>query len=182
VRVKPASIFLFVGSSLLLTASVLPKPANLCCQVGETIIFSFVTKAGKTAALCRGPKGAYLVYRFGTAAKLELQYPAKLDAGSWRKFTYWFYTRGGGAQNSGIEDYRLTFENNGAQYTLSDQTTAYYNKQQEEDYRREVAIEVSVNGKDVSIAGNPETVVGELVAVTHDHKVKLDEDMMVAPY
>ncbi|MFD1469967.1 hypothetical protein ACFQ48_17190 [Hymenobacter caeli] len=145
-------------------------------------MFSFKTNGGKTATLCRGPKGSYLVYRFGTAAKVELQYPAKLDASSWRKFTYWFYTRGGGAHNSGIEDYRLTFENNGVQYTLSDQTTAFYNKQQEEDYRREVAVVVTVKGKDVTIAGNLGTTVGELVAVTHDHKVKLDEDMMVAPY
>ena len=165
---------------MLLTASVPPKPVNLC-RTGETVVFSFATKAGKTAALCRGANGSYLVYRFGTAAKVELQYPTKLDASSWQKFTYWSYRRGGGAHNAGLETYRLTFVNNGVEYTIIDEVTALYDKQHEEIYPRAVNVTVTVKGKEVTVVGNSDTAVGELVAVSHDHKVKLAEEMMEEP-
>ena len=169
------SAFALATSVVLLTAGSRPKPVSLC-QAGETVLFSFETKGGKTAALCQGPKGAYLVYRFGTAAKVELQYPATLDASSWRKFTYWSYTRGGGAANSGIETSQLKFKNNGVEYTLSDQTVAFYDKQHEEDYRREVGVDVTMKGKNIVVAGNPATVVGDLYRVKENHKVKVEED------
>jgi hypothetical protein len=174
---KSVSVFFLAASSLLLTASAPPKPANIC-QAGETVVFSFVTKAGKTAALCQGPKEAYLVYRFGTAAKIELQYPAKLDASSWQKFTYWSYHRGGGAHNAGLEIAKLKFTNQGVKYELSDQTSAFYNKQKEEDYRREVGIDVVVKGKTIFVAGDAETAVGDMMGLKDGHKVKFDEDMM----
>lgn len=169
--------FFLAGSSVLLTASAPPKPANLC-QAGETTVFSFRTKGGKTAALCQGPREAYLVYRFGTAAKIELQYPAKLDASSWKKFTYWSYHRGGGAHNAGLEIAQLKFANQGVEYTLSDQTSAFYNKQKEEDYRRDVSIEVVVKGKTVSVGGDGETAVGDMVGLKDNQKVNFDEGMM----
>lgn len=174
--VKLTYAFVLAGSSLLLTASVPPKPANLC-QMGETVVFSFATKAGKTAALCRGSKGAYLVYRFGTAAKVELQYPAKLDASSWQKFTYWAYSRGGGAANEGVESSQLAFKNGGIEYTLSDENRAVYDKNHEEDYRRGVGIDVRIKGKTVSIVGLAATAVGDLSSVKNDGKVKIDEEM-----
>ncbi|MDO7849359.1 hypothetical protein Q5H92_23550 [Hymenobacter sp. M29] len=169
---KPSSTFCLLGSSLLLTASAPPKPANLS-WAGETVIFSFATKTGKTAALCRGPKGAYLVYRFGTAANVELQYPAKLDASSWQKFTYWSYQRG----NPYLGIAELKFQNQGVQYTISDHTSAQYDKQHEEIYPRAVSIWVTVKGKEVSVVGNSDTAVGELDVVRNDHKVKLEKGM-----
>jgi hypothetical protein len=168
---------------LLLSLSAYPpaaaKPpggAATLARTGETTVFAFQTKSGKTAALCRGPKGAYLVYRFGTAAKVELQYPAKLDASSWQKFTYWAYSRGGGASNEGVESSQLAFENGGVEYTLSDETRAVYNKNHEEDYRRSVGIDVKVKGKTVTITGMPATAVGDLFKVKNDGKVKMDEE------
>lgn len=166
---------LLAGSGWLLTAGAPPKPATLC-QAGETPVFSFKTNGGKTATLCRGPKGNYLVYRFGTAAKVELQYPAVLDASSWRKFTYWSYTRGGGASNEGVENSQLSFENGGVNYVIIDETRAFYDKNHEEDYRREVVIYVKIKSKIIPIEGNMTSVVGELSKVQNDHKVKVDVD------
>ena len=160
-----------------LEAAKPPGGAATLARAGETTVFAFQTKAGKTAALCRGPKGTYLVYRFGTAAKVELQYPAKLDASSWQKFTYWSYTRGGGAANEGMEASQLQFTNGGVEYTLTDVTRAYYTRQHEEDYRREVGIDVKVKGKPVSIIGIAATAVGDLFKVKEDGKVKIDEEM-----
>jgi hypothetical protein len=154
-----------------------PGGAVTLARAGETTVFAFQTKSGKAAALCRGPKGAYLVYRFGTAAKVELQYPAKLDASSWQKFTYWSYSRGGGASNEGVESSQLAFKNGGIEYTLSDETRAVYDKNHEEDYRRGVGIDVKVKGKTISITGIAATAVGNLSAVKNDGKVKIDEEM-----
>jgi hypothetical protein len=160
-----------------LTAAKPPGGTPTLARAGETTVFAFQTKSGKTAALCRGAKGAYLVYRFGTAAKVELQYPAKLDASSWQKFTYWSYTRGGGAANAGVESAQLRFENGGVAYTLTDETRAYYTRQHEEDYRRAVGIDVTVNSKTISVNGVSSTAVGDLANVQNDHKVKVDEEM-----
>ncbi|WP_345237756.1 hypothetical protein [Hymenobacter saemangeumensis] len=117
------------------------------------------------------------MYRFGTPGKVELQYPAALNASSWQKFTYWSYTRGGGAANAGRETSQLKFENAGVEYTLSDETIAGYDKNREEVYRREVGIDVLVKGKNILVKGSPNTVVGGLYKVRDDNKVKIDEDM-----
>jgi hypothetical protein len=175
--VNVVSAFLWGSGCLLLVANTPPKPATMC-RAGETVVFSFRTKGGKTVALCQGPKEAYLVYRFGTTAKMELEYPAKLDASSWRKFTYWSYHRGGGAHNAGLEIAELKFVNQGVEYTLSDQTSAFYNKQKEEDYRREVGVEVAVKGKTISINGDAETAVGDMMGLKNGNKVKFDATMM----
>ena len=153
-----------------------PGPAKLC-HAGEAKVFSFVTTRGKTVCLCQGPKAAYLVYRFGTAAKTELQYPAVLDASSWQKFTYWPYHRGGGVANAGMEFYQLSFRNGGAEYTLIDQTSAYLTKDKEEDYHREVSLDVVLNGKPLSIPVRQGSVSGGLYLSDEQSKrVKLKEE------
>jgi hypothetical protein len=60
----------------------IPGRINALRRPGETRLFSFETANGKTAVLCEGAKKAHLVYRFGTAAKVELQYPIILTASS----------------------------------------------------------------------------------------------------
>ncbi|WP_139925822.1 hypothetical protein [Hymenobacter sp. DG01] len=139
------------------------KPApDVLRRPGERTILSFVTSSGKTASVCEGPKAAYLVYRFGTAAKTELQYPAVLDSSSWRKFTYWPYHRPGGVANAGMENYELSFKNGGAQYTLVDHTEAYLMKGGEENYRRTVSFNVVLNGKALDITVRQASVNGDL--------------------
>lgn len=155
-----------------------PKPApDVLRRAGETTLFSFVTAGGKTASLCEGPKAAYLVYRFGTAAKIELQYPSVLDATSWQKFTYWSYHRGGGVANAGEELSRLSFKNGGIEYQLYDNTHAFVNKAKEEDYRREVGVYVVLKGKEVRVVGKESSTVGDLY-LTDDQRerVKVSEE------
>lgn len=84
----------------------------------EVCVFSFQTKAGKTVALSKEKKGAYLVYRFGKPGNVELEYPAKKDGDSWKRFQYNTYSRGGGKENAGMEIYNVMFENNGFRYVL----------------------------------------------------------------
>lgn len=137
-------------------------PADVLRRPGEAIVFSFVTKSGKVASLCEGPKGKYLVYRFGTAAKTDLQYPAVLDASSWQKFTYWSYHRGGGVANAGEELCQLSFKNKGVEYLLYDEMHAFMNKAKEEDSHHEVGIDVGLKGKQVRLVGTEPSIVGSL--------------------
>ena len=153
-----------------LSPDVLRKP-------GETTVFSFITSSGKTASLCEGPGGAYLVYRFGTAAKTELQYPAVLDASSWRKFTYWAYHRGGGMANAAEELHQLSFKNGDAEYQLYDDTHAFMNKAKEEDYRRQVGVYVLLKGKEVRVAGKEPSISGDLYLTDEQReRVKVSEE------
>ncbi|HCC06729.1 MAG TPA: hypothetical protein DEP72_00990 [Clostridiales bacterium] len=59
----------------------------------EEIIYSFKTDNGKTVSICTPQKTYdYIVYRYGTKKKVELEYP-KDKADSWSKFKYSTYTR-----------------------------------------------------------------------------------------
>ena len=140
------------------------KPAlNALRRPGEDVLFSFETKRGKTVSLCEGPKGAYLVYRFGTPAKVELQYPAVLDTSSWRKFSYFSAHLGGGTENESGEVHQLSFMNESVSYVLDDLEYSSIGKNREENYRREVSVSVTVNDKTLSIAGEADTAYGNLV-------------------
>ena len=136
------------------------KPApDVLRRPGETTVFSFITSRGKTVSLCEGPRSAYLVYRFGTAAKTELQYPAVLDASSWQKFTYFRYSRGGGLANAGRSEYRLSFRNAKVNYELYDMEHVEAGRGGDEVYLRDVGIELSAGG---TISGKEATVRGSL--------------------
>ena len=127
-------------------------------------MFSFRTYRGKTVSLCEGPRGAYLVYRFGTAAKVELQYPAVLDARSWEKFKYSWYFRGGGLANAAHTDASLKFQNGKVTYQLYDTEHAEEGEDGEETYLREVGMHISTDaGVIADIAGNELTAQGGIM-------------------
>lgn len=156
-----AAVWLLAGSSLFGQG----KPAsNVLRRPGETTMFSFRTTGGKTVSLCEGPKGAYLVYRFGTAAKVELQYPAVLDASSWKKFAYAWYFRGGGLANAGHSDASLTFRNGKITYELYDMEHAEEGQDGEETYPREVGMHISNStGIIADISGDESTARGGIM-------------------
>jgi hypothetical protein len=153
----------------------IPDHVNALSRPGETKIFSFKTAGGKTAVLCEGPKGSYLVYRFGTVTKVELQYPTVLTANSWRKFTYFSYHR---MATPVAERYRLSFSNGGNEYTLFDMTEAVTTKSGDEDYAREVGVSITLpKGKVITIDGKLSSVQGALVLSEEQQaRVKQEED------
>ncbi|MBK9736980.1 MAG: hypothetical protein IPO92_19325 [Saprospiraceae bacterium] len=74
--------------------------------------------------MCTEKNDAYLLYRYGTKQKIELQYPNSLDSSSWQKFNFDFYFRGRGKSNAGMEENYLSFVNKGIQYTIFHNYTA----------------------------------------------------------
>ena len=153
-----------------------PKPApNVLRQPGETTIFSFKTSRGKTVSLCEGPKGRYLVYRFGTAAKTELQYPAVLDASSWQKFTYFGYHRSAIPVSN---YYRLSFSNGGIKYELYDREEEVIDEDGNEGYPREVGITVDVpKGSNAVFEAEASSVYGGVMLTEEQQqRVKMEGD------
>lgn len=147
------------------------KKATPLCRAGETNLYSFATAGGKTVSLCRGPRDGYLVYRYGTAAKIEMQYPAVLDASSWGKFTYATYLRPSmGGTNSGLDLNHLSFANGGVRYTV------YADFADGEDETLGVGVKWA-GGKDVFIKGRPKSGVGTLIDLRDNDRVKTSDEL-----
>ena len=89
------------------------------CGANEQIIISFRTVTNKrTVSLCADTSGKYLVYRFGTKDHIELQFPSKLDASSWKQFHYMAEWRFGGKANAGFGDLKISFRNFDTEYRI----------------------------------------------------------------
>lgn len=84
----------------------------------EELVYAFKTKKGKYLSVCKDKEDGYLVYRFGNAEKIELQFPKKLDKSSWDKFDSHTYHRGGTAA---MDEDHLSFEINGYRYKIVDE-------------------------------------------------------------
>lgn len=84
----------------------------------EVVVLSFKTKKKKQVFLCRDKDNHYLVYRFGSKPKVELQFPGKLDETSFQKFEYSSYFRGGGVENLAMNLDYLSFTNSGYRYVI----------------------------------------------------------------
>ncbi len=69
--------------------------------------------------LAKDKNDAYIVYRFGTANKVEFEFPEKTKD-SWSKFKYSFWLRGGGAANEGIDLNYVYFGNKEYTYVVYD--------------------------------------------------------------
>jgi hypothetical protein len=135
-------------------------------QSDEEVIFSFKLKSGKYAVLLKGNNESYLVYRFGTNKKVELEYPAELNTASWQKFTYSYYYRGGGKENAGLDLNYVTFETNGFTYKLYDEYSA------EDDSRNTGVLVTDTEGKERDITGTKGSAKGSLVQLRYNEKIR----------
>lgn len=135
----------------------------------ETTIFSFKTKSGKTAVLCKDENEKYIVYRFGKGRKIELEYPAELDNSSWEKFTYSYYFRGGGKMNAGEDLNYVSFENKGFTYKIYSE---YY--AEDESVYNGILV-TDANGKETDVKGINGTADGSLVELRYNEKIRRDQ-------
>lgn len=152
---------------ILMLFWALPSLAQLI-KKGESEIFRFKTKAGKTAIVCKGENESYLVYRFGTNGNIELEYPSELNESSWQLFTYSYYFRGGGKENAGLDLNYLTFTNNSYTYKL-------YQEYSAEDNSEAAGIIVTDKDlKETDIKAVKNSVKGSLIDLRYIDKVNLD--------
>jgi hypothetical protein len=157
------SIFLFLPFISLCQGN--PRVSENLCYKNEALIFSFHTSNGnKVVSLIKEKNGKYLVYRFGTKVKLELEYPNKLDTTSWKAFTLNGYKRFGGKANDALTDYTISFTNKGVTYEL-------YESSKDEGNFNEIGVKVTINGKQTNIKGNNKTKIGSLLRLDNESMI-----------
>ncbi|WP_320815602.1 hypothetical protein [Flavobacterium sp.] len=97
---------------------------NNYVKSNEVELYSFRTFEGKKLSICKDTLDEYLVYRFGTEEKVELEFP-KDKSKSWDLFMYNYYLRGGGIQNEGMDENNLSFTIGKYKYKIYDN---YYSR------------------------------------------------------
>ena len=149
-----SSIFLLL---LFSSATIAQKRIDygVLQRPGEEVVFGFtLKKTNKIVLVCSQKDNKYMVYRFGTKDKVELQYPSVLNAASWKAFRYSGYSRGG-MNNSPMEMHSLTFTNNHVTYKISEDWDG--------DHHASWAdIIIDLNGKKTKLAGNASSKNGSL--------------------
>jgi hypothetical protein len=128
---------------------------GLLQKPGEEVIFGFSLKnSNKIVLVCCQKDDKYIVYRFGTKDKVELQYPSVLNAASWKAFRYSGYSRSG-IDNSPMEMHSLTFTNSHINYKI-------YEDWEGDHHGSDAGIVVTVNGKKTKLTGNVPSKNGSL--------------------
>lgn len=141
-------LFVPFAMSLVANYSMAAKPAFLC-TASEQVVFACQLKNGKMATLCASKvinaSTGYVQYRYGTAKKLELEYPAQRALPKGHFFISSTMYSGGGAS-------RVRFKNGEAEYFLFDSMVRTNFKAGEPNNPEiESGIEVRQQGKPASV-------------------------------
>ncbi|RYJ41459.1 hypothetical protein [Flavobacterium beibuense] len=102
-------LLLFSLASFAQTDYVLPN---------EEAVFSFQTEKGKQMMLAKDVDDEYMVYRFGTVNKIELESKREKTADGFSGFKYSGYARHGGPENEGMMLDYLAFTNGDYKYVI----------------------------------------------------------------
>ena len=117
-------------------------------------------------SLCADTSGKYLVYRFGTKEHIELQFPAELDATSWKQFHYRGEWRFGGKSNAGFGDLKIYFKNVDTGYEI-------FESWNDEDNSKLRGIEVKSSlTKAKKLLINKTSVIGTLMRLNDYHEIE----------
>jgi hypothetical protein len=165
-------IIFYVFSFFVVQATAPAKLSDRLCCDNEEIIMSFKTKNQKVISVCKEKKGKYLVYRFGTKDKIELQFPGKLDKDSWKQFHYRGAWRFGGKANAGFGDLELKFKNINTTYRL-------FEEWNDEDGSTDFGLEVETTGtKAKNLVIDKSSKIGSLMRLNDASQInnELDEE------
>ena len=162
---------LLTGLLIITTSFNSNSLSDRLCKYNEEIIFSFLLiKNKKIVSLCKDKQGDYLVYRFGTTEKVELEYPQKLDKTSWKTFKLYGAKRFGGKANAGFGDYNISFTNNGVTYKV-------FQNWNDEDETSDIGVDVTIDKKKVILKGDIKSKQGSLIRLDDEQdKIKNTAD------
>ncbi len=157
-----------IESPLNCMDSIKEYKKNLCTD-DEEVLFSFDTSdSSKTLSVCVSKtQPDYIVYRFGTKDKIELEFPEN-KSDSWSKFTYSYYLRGGGSENAGMDMNYLVFNNDGYEYKIYQEYTAI-------DEITQVGLKITdtVGNKETDIKGLSKSIEGGLINLRGNSKINI---------
>lgn len=137
----------------------------------EEVLFSFkVENSPKILSVCLAKtQPDYIVYRFGTKDKIELEFPQNNDSDSWSSFIYSYYLRGGGTENEGMDMNYLVFENGGYEYKVYEE---FIHK--DKDTQVGIRITVKLTKQKTDIKGLSGTIQGSLIKLRDHEKIKIE--------
>jgi hypothetical protein len=142
---------------------------NLCAENEEVLISFPMEDSKKILSVCfEKNQQEYIIYRFGTNEKIELEYPED-KANSWSKFIYSYYLRAGGSENEGLDLNYLTFESNGYSYKI-------YQEYSAESDETKVGIMVTnlSTSEEIQIEGSTDGLVGNLINLRDNDKITIE--------
>ena len=161
--------------TILLSVLFLCKPSyaqydSLLCKPNESTVFAFQLENNKWVSVSKEKNGNYMVYRFGSKDKIELQVPAVLDTSSWSRFLFSGYKRGGGKENAAMHFGYLSFRNKETVYEV-------YELWNSEDDIEHCGLTVMVDDKkSVNLIGILKSRHGNLLQLMDEEKIKKAED------
>ncbi|WP_300670344.1 hypothetical protein [Soonwooa sp.] len=133
----------------------------------ENLVFSFKTKNSKMMSLCIDKNEQYIVYRFGTADNIELEFPTSKDKNSFNNFVYTGWDRGGGVRNEGMNLNYIAFEIKDYKYIIYETYFAVGDV-----FKVGVRIINLKTNKEVDIRGLNNTIKGTLSDFRTDDRIK----------
>ncbi len=163
---------ILVGIIIALCCAATAQAADPLQRSNEKTIFSFQLKnSDKHVSILEATdkRKPYLVYRFGTADAVELEFPQKKE-GSWGRFFYWYYLRAGGPQNEGLDLNYLSFTHNGWEYIIYDEYAAVGNQ-----YEAGVLVIRQKDCKVTELVGRADSNIGSLVRLRENDAVRKDD-------
>lgn len=161
---------------ILLFITVSATAQNKYLLPNEVLVFSFSTVKGKKVVVARDKDYGYIIYRFGTDKKIEMEYPKEKNKSSWDKFSSAYYFRGGGKANAGLEIDNLIFENEGYKYVIYRDYSAGDDKTPEE-MKTGIIVEKIDSGKELkNLKANENTIKGGWYDLRIDGRLKKNED------
>jgi len=137
----------------------------------EEIVYSFRSGKNKKLVIAKDSSDAYLVYRFGTLQKVEMEFPER-NHQSWSKFRYSFWLRPGGKMNEGMDINFLQFTLDSVKYVVYD---CYY----EADNTPYVGIKI-INlrtGREKKIEGKVKTRKGSLIDFRYNDQIEKSDEL-----
>lgn len=171
---KRLTFYSLIVATLLIVSICSFKNSTLASYqlANEEVIYSFKNTKGKLMTICQDKNENYLIYRFGSSEKIELEFPIKKDASSWKQFEYSYFFRGGGTENDGLDLNYLTFTNEGVKYVI-------YNTYHAEGELLETGIKIFdlVNKKRFDVIGDIQTIEGSLSNLRINDKIKIGNDL-----
>jgi len=133
----------------------------------ENIVCSFKTQKGKTVSVCVDKENQYVIYRYGTKDKVELEFP-EMNQECFGQFTYYNDSIN---ENNGNRTQKLQFQNGGYQYEVYKE----YNAQSGSDL---VGIRVTnlSNSEVTDIPGDASTLIDNWYLLDQNDKIRKQAD------
>lgn len=124
----------------------------------EKVAYSFLTRSNKRLMIAMDKSEKYLVYRYGSEDKVELEFPSD-KTNSWSQFAYHRYTR---PAPESMTNLSLSFTIGDFTYSVYDNTSEGENDAGEHVSSHECGININRDRSNIDIEGLLETRVGSL--------------------